>query len=135
MKVVVLFLFAAASSTLLSACKASEVKVSYAESRYIGGHPTSTCNYIANRLYFSPTRRRVFSFVRGCAFRMSVWEQELTGVSLVAGGDVLHVPRQVLVDGRSFPGVYWCKYTPELSTYRSASCGKDGWKFGSRWTP
>lgn len=140
MKVVAVLLCAAASGVLASACKASEEKFSYSQTSYIGGHPTSTCNYIANRLYSSPERRRVFVFVRGCGSRDGLpWEQELSGVSVLGGGDVLHVPRQVLIDGRTFPGVYWCKYSSgvqkTLSVYRSASCVETGWRFGSRWSP
>lgn len=140
MKVVAVFLCLAIAGVLLPVGKASEEKISYSQSTYIGGHPTSTCNYIANRLYFSPERRRAFVFVRGCGGRGGLpWEQELSDVSVLGGGDVLHVPRQVLVDGRTFPGVYWCKYSSgvqkTLSMYRSASCVKSGWKFGSMWSP
>lgn len=118
----------------VSSSAAASSFVSYTQTEYIGGHPTSTCNYIAKRVYFSPPGHPVaFVFVRGCIGKE--WQQELSGVSVLAGGDVLHVPRQVLVDGRSFPGVYWCKDTPELSRYRTASCGKNGWSPGSTSSP
>ena len=139
MKVVAVFLTVAASGNFGYEAQASEQRVSYVESPYIGGHPTSTCNYIARRLYVAPKYRQNFVFVRGCGGRGGLpWEQELSGVSVLAGGDVLHVPRQVLIDGRSFPGEYWCKYSPiiqkELPKYRSASCAKTGWSFGGQWS-
>ena len=134
MKFFSVFLCVAACEVLLSVSKATEKKVSYSQASYIGGHPTSTCNYIAKCLYFSPGCRKVFVFVRGCG--KLTWEQELSDVSVLDGGDVLHVPRQVLIDGRSFPGEYWCRYSPGvqkmLSMYRSASCVKAGWSFGAR---
>ncbi len=139
MKVAAFFLLVTASGVLGDVAKASERSVSYSQTSYIGGHPTSTCNYIAKRLYPSPEYRKVFVFVRGCGGRGGLpWEQELSGVSVLGRGDVLHVPRQVLIDGRSFPGEYWCKYSPgvqkTLSMYRSASCVKAGWSFGARWS-
>ena len=124
---------------LMASSAAASGFVSYTQSEYIGGHPGSTCNYIAKRDYSAPLGRPVaFVFVRGCGRGMP-WEQELSGVSVLAGGGVLHVPRQVLVDGRSFPGEYWCRYSSvvqkTLSMYRSASCVKTGWSFGTKWSP
>jgi len=109
--------------------------VSYEQHTYIGGHPTSTCNYVARRIFKNPAQDLQFVFVRSCSRDNRFQEQQLSDVRVLARGNVLHIPKQSILGGAPFPGLYWCKYTPDLSRYRSASCGKDGWNFGYRLSP
>ena len=117
---------------LMSSSSAAYEIISYEQHAYIGGHPTSSCNYVARRLFKKPAKYVDFVFVRGCSRDNRFQEHQLLDVRVLAGGNVLYIPKQSILGGGQSIRQYWCKYTPELSRYRSASCGKNGWSFGSK---
>ena len=81
---------------------------------------------MARHLFENSAKHVEFVFVRGCSRDNRFKEHQLLDVRVLAGGNVLYIPKQSIFGRGPFPGVCWCKYTPELSSYRSASCGKNG---------
>lgn len=106
------------------------------ESAYIATHPTGGCNAIlmraANRFQRQDAGTvKKYLFSRWCAFRdpgFKPWEQEFSGVQEVQGSDVIYIPAQKMIDGRTFPGNYWCSHAiVDVRKWRAGKCTKNGW--------
>lgn len=90
---------------LMAPSAASYEIISYKQYAYIGGHPTSSCNYVARRLFENSAKHVEFVFVRGCSRDNRFKEHQLLDVRVLAGGNVLYIPKQSIFGRGSFP---WC---------------------------
>ena len=101
---------------------------------YMSSHPWGGCNAILRRESArkgDASKKTVkYLFSRRCAFRdphFKPWEQEFAGVQEIKGPNVIYIPAQKMLDGRNFPGNYWCPWaSANIRIWRAGYCTKDG---------
>jgi len=108
--------------------RAQSNEIRFKQRAFLAAHPSSTCNYIAERTYVEPVRAVEYVFVRGCGGRdPRTWEQQLLDVRSLSLNNVIFVPAQEMVDGRVLGGNYFCLYSSLPPSSSSATCTATGW--------
>ena len=101
---------------------------------YIASHPWGGCNDIIRResTGIDTSQQSVkYLFRRSCGIRdphFKTWEQEFSDVVEIKDSHIIYIPEQKLLDGRIFPGNYWCAWPARefFKTWRGGYCTKDG---------
>ena len=101
---------------------------------YISSHPWGGCNDIIRRKSTeidSGQQSVKYLFRRQCGFRdphFKVWEQEFANVVEIQDAEVIYIPEQKMLDGRIFPGNYWCAWPTKkfFKIWRAGYCSKEG---------
>ena len=101
------------------------------ETSYISSHPWGGCNAIIRKEIRRGLGQKIVRYVfrRSCGRHpFKYWEQEFANVQETDGHNAIYIPKQEMIDGRVFPGNYWCipPSAEFFRTWRIGYCTKDG---------